>query len=120
MNNIYSHVAARIRKARKDQRLPLEELAERSGIAASYLGQIERGERKPSLKTFATISAALRIPPGILIGDGQSGIPEGAGLWEKRFSALLDGTPEERRHLVYETIRFVLRRLRKVRKAPRK
>ncbi len=38
-----------------------EELAEKSGISAPYLGAIERGEKWPSPETLAGIAAGLKL-----------------------------------------------------------
>ena len=69
-NGIYAHAAARIREMRRSQGLALEELAGRAEITPSYLGQIERMERKPSLLTLAMIAGGLRVEPSSIL-DGQ-------------------------------------------------
>ena len=43
----------RIREARKNKELTQEQLAEIAGIGLMYLGEIERGQKMPSLKIYA-------------------------------------------------------------------
>jgi transcriptional regulator with XRE-family HTH domain len=51
----------RIRAIRKTARLPRERLAERAGINPNYLGEIERGEKWPSLEVLDSLSEALNV-----------------------------------------------------------
>jgi transcriptional regulator with XRE-family HTH domain len=39
--------------------------AEKSGITASYLGEVERGEKWPSLEIICAIGAALNVSPSV-------------------------------------------------------
>jgi len=39
--------------------------AEKSGITANYLGELERGEKWPSLEIICAIAAALSVSPSI-------------------------------------------------------
>jgi transcriptional regulator with XRE-family HTH domain len=115
---VYPAVAARLRKARLAQKLPLDELAARSGITTSFLGQIERGERKPSLLTFVRVARGLGVPIASLFADGTDGVDgsleQKVAAWERRLRSVMDGCSEERRALVLDTLTFVFRRLRRV------
>ena len=51
-----------IRTARKNRNLTQEELADKAGLHFTYIGQIERGRRNPSLINIYKIQKALRIP----------------------------------------------------------
>ena len=62
MSDIYARVQKRVRAIRKKKGLSIEELAFRAGISASSLGQVERLERKLSLKTLDELAAALGAP----------------------------------------------------------
>ncbi len=77
MGDIYEDVGRHIRARRLHQDLTLEELGELSGLHASYIGQIERGVKKSSLKTVSVIASALGVPPGRLFSDDKetSGTP---------------------------------------------
>jgi len=50
-----------IRKLREERNYSLEELANKSGISVSYLSEIERGNKRPSLATIERLSAALNV-----------------------------------------------------------
>ena len=62
-------VEERIRQLRKQCHLSQDELAHMAGISSNYMGQIERGEKCPSLETFLRISSALNISPVELMKD---------------------------------------------------
>ena len=50
----------KIRKYRKERRLTLKELAEKSGISAGYLSHLENGSRdNPSMDVMENISIIL-------------------------------------------------------------
>jgi transcriptional regulator with XRE-family HTH domain len=50
-----------IRDLRRNARISLRELANRTGVSNPYLSQIERGLRKPSAEVLAQIAGALRV-----------------------------------------------------------
>jgi len=51
-----------LRTARKSRNLTQEELGDKAGLHFTYIGQIERGRRNPSLINIYRIQKALRIP----------------------------------------------------------
>ena len=55
-------LGAGIRRERTRQGLTLAQLAERAGLSASALSQIERGVTDPSLSSLRRISSALGVP----------------------------------------------------------
>ena len=56
-----------IQSRRKCLRLSQEELASRSGLHRTFVSQLERGLKSPSLRTVFTISTALDLKPGVLL-----------------------------------------------------
>ena len=56
-----------IRAARLERDLSQSALAEKTGISNSYLSQIEAGKQDPSLETLQQLSAALDVPPYVLL-----------------------------------------------------
>lgn len=52
-------IGARLRQLRRARRLPLEELARRTGLSIGFLSQIERGLSSPTLRVLATVADAL-------------------------------------------------------------
>ena len=61
MNDVLERVGRRIREARASAGLTQEQLAEKADLAVSYVGQIERGLRDPSLKALNSITDALGL-----------------------------------------------------------
>ncbi|HEY2637122.1 MAG TPA: XRE family transcriptional regulator [Solirubrobacteraceae bacterium] len=54
-------IGARVRALREAQGLSLRDLAERSGVSAPMLSQVERGETSPTLAVAARIAAGLEL-----------------------------------------------------------
>ncbi len=54
---------SRIRSIRESANLSRETVAERAGISANYLGEIERGEKWPTLDMIERIAKALEVSP---------------------------------------------------------
>ncbi|WP_373232982.1 helix-turn-helix domain-containing protein [Cohnella sp.] len=59
----------RIRTERKKLSLTQEQLAERIGVSDAYIGQIERGERSPTLETLVKIASRLGVTIDYLLHD---------------------------------------------------
>ncbi len=57
-------LGARIRDIRKRRRLSQEKLAERAGISAQYLSNIERGRENPTLDLLLRLADSLRVSLG--------------------------------------------------------
>lgn len=51
-----------LREMRKSQGMSQEQLAFESGYHPTYIGQIERGTKSPSLRTIISLSTALHTP----------------------------------------------------------
>jgi XRE family transcriptional regulator, regulator of sulfur utilization len=69
-------VGARIRALREAMDLSLRDLAERSGVSAPMLSQVERGETSPTLAVASRIAGGLELSLSQLLrldeGDGVS------------------------------------------------
>ncbi|MGB9839784.1 helix-turn-helix domain-containing protein [Thermovenabulum sp.] len=50
-----------IRQLRKNRKLSLKELAEKTGLSVSYLSEIETGKKKPSLEVVQKLADALNV-----------------------------------------------------------
>src|ERR1700709_713243 len=66
------HIGPRVRALREAMALSLRDLAERSGVSAPMLSQVERGETSPTLAVAAHIPPALEPPrpPMSALGGG--------------------------------------------------
>ncbi len=61
MDEIILIVGKRIRNYRLQLGLSQEQLAEKAGCHASYIGQIERGEKNATLESIHKIAVALHV-----------------------------------------------------------
>jgi len=61
MHTYSNTLGNRIRKLRNDISISQEELALKAGIAPSFLGEIERNTKKPSIDSIEKIATALEI-----------------------------------------------------------
>jgi transcriptional regulator with XRE-family HTH domain len=65
-------IGRRVKEARLKLGLTQERLAARANLHYSYVGQVERGNKVPSLKTLSKIARALNLKVEDLIGDNES------------------------------------------------
>lgn len=56
-----------LRESRKANGLTQEDLAYQSGYHPTYIGQLERGAKSPSLRTIITLAKTLNIPASELV-----------------------------------------------------
>ena len=61
MSGISKHIGNRIRNYRMQLGYSQERLAEISGCHPTYIGQVERGEKNPTLESIEKIASALRV-----------------------------------------------------------
>jgi transcriptional regulator with XRE-family HTH domain len=68
----YSQIGAHLRVRRQELRLSLRELADRLGVSASLISQIERGRANPSVSTLYALVAELDVSlDDLLFSDGR-------------------------------------------------
>jgi transcriptional regulator with XRE-family HTH domain len=60
-----------VRKARRKKGMTLEALAHDAGLAYSYVGELERGRRNPTLKVVEGISKSLGRDPVDLLSKNS-------------------------------------------------
>jgi len=63
MNNVSEKFGKRLRSLRVSKKMSQEKLAEMSELHATYIGQIERGEKNPTVETVYKLSNGLGILP---------------------------------------------------------
>ena len=101
----YTALGKRIRDDRLMQRLTLEKLAERTDKSINFIGQIERGEGKPSLETLVDIANALGVTVDSLLSDN---IKTSNNSIDKEISALLHNMSENGKRFILDTIQRYL------------
>jgi XRE family transcriptional regulator, regulator of sulfur utilization len=86
-------IGPRIRALREGMDLSLRELAERSGVSAPMLSQVERGETSPTLAVATRIAAGLELSLSQLLR-----LDEGDGVIVVRAAERLRGGAPKRGH----------------------
>ncbi|HAN22073.1 MAG: hypothetical protein A2Y15_07620 [Clostridiales bacterium GWF2_36_10] len=81
MKEIIKIVGERLRLYRNRAGLSQEELAEKSGLHNTYIGQLERGEKNATLESIEKVAKALNLPfeelfKGIIPGEIKNEIPQ--------------------------------------------
>ena len=132
-DDVVRHVGPRLRAARRQRGLTLEQLATAAGLSASTLSRLESGKRSPGLDLLLPLVRELRIGLDELIPSGvpdprvsgrvveRHGMrvldltPAGAPVrtWRVSYRARLD-PPQPRVHDGYEWVYVISGRLRLV------
>lgn len=56
-----------LRRLRTEREWTQEDLADAAGLTATYVGQVERGDKVPSLTVVLKLARGLAIPPAELL-----------------------------------------------------
>ena len=101
----YTSMGKRIRERRNSLRLSQEKLAEISSVTTSYIGQIERAERIPSLETLVNISNALGVTIDFLLKDSLFAVDD---MYVKRIIELLLGKSDEAKATAVDVVQALV------------
>jgi transcriptional regulator with XRE-family HTH domain len=63
-----------LRRIRKDRGLSQDELGFKSGYHRTYISQLERGEKSPSLRTIINLATTLGVKPSFLLKQVENKI----------------------------------------------
>src|SRR3954447_2973329 len=103
-----THIGPRVRALREAMDLSLSDLAERSGVSAPMLSQVERGETSPTLAVASRIAAGLELTLSQLLRLDEGGTVSivraggrlrGGGARGHRYEVLTPGMPGQRAEL---------------------
>src|SRR3954465_107538 len=105
-------IGGRVRALRGGQRLSLRDLADRSGVSAPMLSQVERGETSPTLQVAARIAAGLELRLSQLLRlDEQGAVATVRGADRRRerrdghaFEILTPPLPGQRAEVTQHTL----------------
>ncbi|MZQ83633.1 helix-turn-helix domain-containing protein [Paenibacillus sp. 5J-6] len=74
-------IGKRVQQLRKEKGLSLTELAERAGVAKSYISSLERDiQKNPSIQFLEKIAAVLKVPVERLIDEQDETAQDGPQL----------------------------------------
>lgn len=103
-------IGRNIREYRLAKKLRQEDLAEKAGLSANYIGMVERGEKTPSLETFITLINVLEVSADVILADVLSnGYTVKNSLLNEKLSTL----PAEEREKIYEIIDVFIKQRKK-------
>lgn len=94
-------IGRNIRKYRMEKKMLQEDLAEKTGLSANYIGMLERGEKLPALDTFISILNALGITADAVLCDV---LENGYTVKNSLLNDKLQSLPEAERNKIYEVI----------------
>lgn len=83
--NLQTEVGKQIRRFRLERGLTIEELAFQAQLHPSYLGDIERGTRNPSLLNLKKIAESLNKPLGTLFNGSRANAPSATREKQPRY-----------------------------------
>lgn len=108
MSSIALMVGEKIRSLRQSRGLSQEKLAFKSGLNTSYLGQVERGEKSPTIVTLEKIVVALDAELEELFQFDHGAAVETELSYADKISFELRGRTEEEKKAVYEFVKQLL------------
>ncbi len=98
----YILLGKRIRDERLLLRLTLEKLAERTDKSINFIGQIERGEGKPSLETMVDIANALGTTVDSLLQDNVKSVNDSIG---KEIDAIIRTLDDNGKQFILDVVK---------------
>ncbi len=98
----YILLGKRIRDERLLLRLTLEKLAERTNKSINFIGQIERGEGKPSLETMVDIANALGTTVDSLLQDNVKAVNDSI---EKEVDAMIRTLDDNGKQFILDVVK---------------
>ena len=103
MEELLNRIGDRIRKARLALGLTQEAFAERANLHVSYVGQIERGLREPSLRVRVKVCDALDLQLHLLVAPDDG---DDVDLGE--LALIANVVPGEKRSTFIEAVRKIV------------
>ena len=98
----YKRLGKRIREERIKLNLTQAQLAEAIDISDTYLGAIERGERRLTLDTLVKLVNRLGVTVDYMLSDFVS--DNNSNILEQ-FKQIIDGQPLERKQMAINVLR---------------
>ena len=100
-----------IRKYRLMKKLRQEDLAEKAGLTANYIGMVERAEKIPSLETFIKILNTLGVSADMVLSDV---LDNGYTVKNSMLNEKLEKLAPEDRNRIYEVIDTMIKQSKQI------
>ena len=108
MYTISNTLGERIRLLRKQANLSQEQLALRADMAPSFVGEIERGTKKPSIESIEKLSNALEISVSELFNYNLDTCETNISSFEDKILVRLEQCSVSERDLLYRILDYAL------------
>lgn len=106
MSGISELIGENIRQLRKERGLSQEQLALRAEINASYMGQVERGEKNPTIDVLSKIAHALQKPIEQIVNVAAEGpVANEAYSYADKIAHQLIGLSVKEQEAVYRFVK---------------
>lgn len=102
----YSVIGRRIKKARLEQNLKQEELADKLDISVAFMSRVERGTSQINLKRLTQIAEILNVSPGYLLTGSNATSKD---YLKEDFREILDKCTPQQQKLIYQISELVSR-----------
>src|SRR5512135_2781894 len=66
---IESEIGKRIKRFRKERKITLDQLAEKTGFSKGYLSKVEKSDKAPPVSTLGNIARALHVTISALLDE---------------------------------------------------
>jgi transcriptional regulator with XRE-family HTH domain len=96
----------RVRAVRKAAKITQEKAAEGAGFNPKYLGQIERGEKRPSFEAILALAKTFRVSPSLFFQFDREGFDE--KTLRKEIDRLLYQANAQQLHQARELLKALL------------
>ncbi|MCK9861860.1 helix-turn-helix domain-containing protein [Paenibacillus sp. ATY16] len=103
VNEISRNIGENIRAIRKQKGFSQEQLALRAEINGSYMGQVERGEKSPTVDVLSKIAHALQCPLEQLVH--MPGTPHEESTYAEKIASQLQGLSVKEQEAVYKFVK---------------
>ena len=100
----YNIIGERLKKARIENNLTQEKLAEKLDVSIAFLSRIERGSSHISLKRLSQICDILGITEGSILNGSSN---NSNTYLASEFDDILKNTTPEKQKLIYEIAKII-------------
>ena len=101
----FSSVGKQIKARRLQKSWNQEQLAEKAGITAVYVGMIERGEKVPKLETFIKLINVREISGDVVLADVTK---VGYQVRMSQYMQRIESLSDERKREIYSVLDVML------------